>query len=80
MTGALQLTNFLLKYSSVVVACWEYCGTARRDMAGKKRIRWEVVCMCGITALGMAVWYTMRMRDAGIIKTDCSPECYGWWE
>ena len=62
MTGALQLTNFLLKYSSV----WFLLGSIAAllgALAGKKRIRWEVVCMCGITALGMAVWYTMQ--DAG---------------
>lgn len=62
MTGALQLTNFLLKYSSV----WFLLGSIVAllgALTGKKRIRWEVVCMCGITALGMAVWYTMQ--DAG---------------
>ena len=62
MTGALQLTNFLLKYGSV----WFLLGSIAAllgALAGKKRIRWEVVCMCGITALGMAVWYTMQ--DAG---------------
>ena len=62
MTGALQLTNFLLKYSSV----WFLLGSIAAllgALAGKKRIRWEVVSMCGITALGMAVWYTMQ--DAG---------------
>ena len=57
-----KLTNFLLKYSSV----WFLLGSIAAllgALAGKKRIRWEVVCMCGITALGMAVWYTMQ--DAG---------------
>ena len=62
MTGALQLTNFLLKYSSV----WFLLGSIVAllgALAGKKRIRWDAVCMCDITALGMVIWYTMQ--DAG---------------
>lgn len=54
--------QFPAEIQQCVVPAGEYCGTARRT-GREKRIRWEVVCMCGITALGMAVWYTMQ--DAG---------------
>lgn len=59
MTGALQLTNFLLKYSSV----WFLLGSIAAllgALAGKKRIRWEVVCMWHNGA-----WHGSMVHHAG---------------
>lgn len=62
MTGALKLTNILLKYSS----WWFLWGSLAAFLVAvleKKLPRWDILCVCVITALGMILWYTMR--DAG---------------
>ena len=60
MTGALQLTNFLLKYSSV----WFLLGSIAAllgALAGKKRIRWEVC----VYVWHNGAWHGSMVHHAG---------------